>query len=263
MTTKDLMTKDQELACKIVAFMQDWIEADREGDEQVVLRLPSCRLLIDAADFTPQYNFLQQASRILTFLDQDNNGYLDSEELETPQAQAYASYFEASDTESDGKIDADEIAAGLEKMQSPMRDRASVSVGLVSDPVVAAIDANDDNRFSLREVQEAADCLLQLDADSNGTVQRTEIPSVYRLLVARGQNYRRYYSRLRLAGRASDTSPSDRETTWFSGMDQNGDGDVSPREFLGTEEQFATLDADGDHLISATEAATSSSETGD
>jgi hypothetical protein len=37
-------------------------------------------------------------------------------------------------------------------------------------------------------------------------------------------------------------------------MDRNNDGDVSPREFLGTEEQFRRLDADGDGLISAEEA---------
>jgi hypothetical protein len=37
-------------------------------------------------------------------------------------------------------------------------------------------------------------------------------------------------------------------------MDRNGDGDVSPREFLGTDEEFRLLDADGDGLISADEA---------
>jgi hypothetical protein len=37
-------------------------------------------------------------------------------------------------------------------------------------------------------------------------------------------------------------------------MDRNGDGDVSRREWLGTEEEFRRLDADGDGLISPDEA---------
>ena len=41
---------------------------------------------------------------------------------------------------------------------------------------------------------------------------------------------------------------------WFRRMDRNGDGDVSPREWLGTEEDFKRLDADGDVLISPEEA---------
>ena len=41
---------------------------------------------------------------------------------------------------------------------------------------------------------------------------------------------------------------------WFRRMDRNQDGDVSPREFLGTAQQFVQIDSDGDKLISADEA---------
>ena len=41
---------------------------------------------------------------------------------------------------------------------------------------------------------------------------------------------------------------------WFRKMDRNQDGDVSRREFVGTDAQFAQIDTDGDGLISAEEA---------
>ncbi len=41
---------------------------------------------------------------------------------------------------------------------------------------------------------------------------------------------------------------------WFRAMDKNGDGYVSPREFLGTPEQFRKIDTNGDALISEEEA---------
>jgi hypothetical protein len=42
---------------------------------------------------------------------------------------------------------------------------------------------------------------------------------------------------------------------WFQAMDRNGDGVVSPREFVGPPEVFAKLDADGDRVISAEDVA--------
>jgi hypothetical protein len=48
--------------------------------------------------------------------------------------------------------------------------------------------------------------------------------------------------------------PPPRGPLWFRKMDRNGDGDVSPREFLGTPAQFRRIDADGDGLIDPDEA---------
>ena len=61
--------------------------------------------------------------------------------------------------------------------------------------------------------------------------------------------------RLRSAtGAPGPRRPSTAGPLWFRKMDRNGDGDVSPREFLGTAEQFRRLDLDGDGLISVEEA---------
>ena len=41
---------------------------------------------------------------------------------------------------------------------------------------------------------------------------------------------------------------------WFQRMDANGDGDLSRREFLGSSDRFAELDANQDGFVDAAEA---------
>ena len=45
-----------------------------------------------------------------------------------------------------------------------------------------------------------------------------------------------------------------RAPAWFRAMDRNGDGVISPREFLGPPEVFRKLDLNGDGVISPEEA---------
>jgi hypothetical protein len=53
--------------------------------------------------------------------------------------------------------------------------------------------------------------------------------------------------------RGSGSTPV-RGPLWSRKLDRNQDGDVSRREFAGTDEQFARIDTDGDGLISVVEA---------
>ena len=52
----------------------------------------------------------------------------------------------------------------------------------------------------------------------------------------------------------SDVASPTAGPLWFRKMDRTRDGDVSRREFLGSDEDFRKLDADGDGLISSKEA---------
>ena len=93
---------------------------------------------------------------------------------------------------------------------------------------------------------------MQLLAKSTSGLSREDIPR--RLQVSVGQAQRQFRPAL-VGGRAKQQivvrKPS---PVWFSKMDRNSDGDLSPREFIGSEEDFRNLDADGDGLISSDEA---------
>jgi hypothetical protein len=97
---------------------------------------------------------------------------------------------------------------------------------------------------------------MRWDADNDHEVSLEEIPRQFRLQMTRGQPSIRGIEFLvpttvtrRTITRGATGGPS-----WFRKMDTNDDGDISPREFLGTKADFAAIDTDGDALIDAAEA---------
>jgi hypothetical protein len=101
--------------------------------------------------------------------------------------------------------------------------------------------------------------MASLDADHDGRLSYSDLPRRTQVNVGRGPfRNRNALVAASVATNNSVRASGDQPTNlpaWFVAMDRNHDGDVSPREFLGTSDQFRQFDADNDGLIDGDEAA--------
>jgi Ca2+-binding EF-hand superfamily protein len=210
------------------------------GDTQFELQANENR----SASFQKQF-YLQQ----FRILDVKKRGYVErAQEKENQNNPFLFQIFALADRDGDGKLTRKELTAYLDLQAEGSGCFAAVSFVDRGRSLFNLIDANEDGRLSTREFRTAWQRAKPL-ARSPAGLARADILRKIQLSVALGSAFFRPVGAAAPATVLKGPVPA-----WFVKMDRNNDGDVSPREFLGTEEEFRLLDLDGDGLISREEA---------
>ncbi|MDB5309827.1 MAG: hypothetical protein JWO38_4029 [Gemmataceae bacterium] len=225
----------------------------------VAVEVPGARLdLIPPVGGAPRGAFRARYMNLFRTLDRDGNGYVDA--TEAGNDPLFREVFPLLDRDGDGKVFEKELTAALDDVDGVAAEAArgivSVEVAEAGRGIFGLIDADGDGRLSVREIRAMPKLVERFDTNKDGAIAPGEVPRRFTAKLSRG---------LAIAGGARFApvpvpmvgQPAPRPPVgpiWFQKMDRNRDGDVSRREFLGTDEDFRRLDTDGDGLIDAREA---------
>jgi hypothetical protein len=188
-------------------------------------------------------------------VDAGKRGFIDRKQAD--QNPTLSALFASADRDGDGKLYLKELTTYLDLLGKAV---SSCSVLMVTDngrSLFDLLNTQHDGRLRPREIRQAWTRLAAWDKEHNGLIERGNLPHQFQVYVSQGQPA---LGALGVAaGRSTpalDARPimTARGPLWFRKMDRNGDGFVSPREFLGTREDFERIDSDRDGLISPEEA---------
>jgi Ca2+-binding EF-hand superfamily protein len=187
--------------------------------------------------------------------DQNKDGFLSKDELSTA---GMANNLPLMDTNSDGKVSPEEFEAFFHWQSEIAGAQLVLEATDEGQDLFTLLDRNGDGVLSPRELKSAADILATDDSDHDGFITSADIPYHVMLELSRGGASAAANPLVSLGSPARQprrTKPTVSPPDWFTKMDRNGDGEISPSEFLGSREQFDALDTNRDGLIDAAEAA--------
>lgn len=228
------------------------VGADAEGRIVAKIGLDELVVRANVPEATAQQYAANDAQQFKS-LDRDGNEYLDR--MEVPGDEG-ARQLAAMDRDSDGKVFAEEFTHYMTQRRALATNQVAIRVENQGSTLFEVLDENGDRHLSQRELRRLGESATQWDRDGDGKLSLDEIPRKYQLFVQPEQPDANFGTigvlfafQVAESGASARTGPE-----WFQRMDRNGDGDVSPREYLGPIERFRALDADSDGLMSAQEA---------
>lgn len=182
----------------------------------------------------------------------DKKTYLEKKDVaRNPRLKGLFSFI---DRDGDGRATEEELNALLDLLGQGATSFTVVMIGDRGACLFELLDTNRDRQLSLRELRAAWQSVAAWDANKDGSLAKEEVPRHLRVTLCAGMPRRSRFFGIEEEPVNPRAATKAAGPLWFRRMDVNGDGDVSRREWLGSEEAFRRIDTDGDGLISLEEA---------
>src|SRR5262249_26125142 len=154
--------------------------------------------------------------------------------------------------DSDGKLTRKEFDAFMDMQTIGSGCWITLQVNDNGQSLFDLIDTDRNGSLSLRELRNAWTSVKALSKDGK-TLSEKDIRRRITVTLGKGYSYFRAVPALPGYGAARAKPVNAGAPAWFIKMDRNGDGDISPKEWIGSQEDFDKIDTDGDGLISVAE----------
>lgn len=240
--------KLREIASELLALKP----TIREMPSRISIQLSTTEIELFVSQDQALANVVQAAKSQFAAFDRDKNNYLEKAEV-PEQVPGMDVQFEALDRDSDGKVYEADLITYLEQRSAVARAQVRARAADQEDALFTALDTDGDGRLNTREIRLCPSHLKSFDRNGDQQIQSDEIPGSMVVGLVRGNPQ---LDDQLFASPAGMTQPSiEKASRWFRGMDANSDGEISRREFFGTQDKFEKLDADHDGYVSLEEAA--------
>jgi Ca2+-binding EF-hand superfamily protein len=244
----------------VVLTLKSAAERHAKSHQQVSLvsylvKLGDTEIAVTASPYQGQgQDYLQQFHTA----DKDERGYVELADVEGPEFRLLKEIFPLVDRDRDGKMTDLELMTFITLQAEAPRSQATLAMIEQGRALFHLLDANRDGRLSLHELRAAWSRLEPLDVDRRGYITADQVTRQFQIVVAQGPSqYLLSMGGQALQGmgrQAAGTLLPKNIPEWFRKMDANGDGFISPREFLGSRAEFNRIDTNGDGLIDPQEA---------
>lgn len=181
-----------------------------------------------------------------------NREYFTEKDIAGPNYQPLRVLFDTIDQNADGRVSRDEFGQ-FQQLQNSFMSLPLALVHRAQTPsMFQLMDENRDFRLSQREVRKGWDKLRALETTDPNLVTRNVLKPDGAIRLGRAidllalQSTQEYP--LQTTPRREVVFPA-----WFQKLDKNGDGELSPREFPGTTNEFRDWDRNGDGGITPDE----------
>ena len=240
-------TKSGSLQVKTLRNLTNRIEVRTSlGWSRIVIGLDVEIGLMARAPVDP----LEAALAMFTARDRDRNGYLDKDERATIPIPQVSSF----DTDGDGNVFRNEYEVGFKRMIAKLGATTDVAIDRWGRSLFSAIDTDRNLQLSRREFGLLETRIEAWDANNDGGLASVEIPESYQLQIGPGVPAFVARRATNASQQGQPSSPRFARPEWMQRLDRNNDGDLSRREFPGSNEAFNKLDKNRDGFVDLREA---------